>query len=340
VDARDTRARANIAHAYMEVLSFICCRELLGQVKIDPPSAPNRADRYAILLQETYASAYKQKKDLIQSRIAMEWPSFKQPKRPAPNNSSKISSMLAEALKELNLHETRQYEKLIASASRKESRNVELEYLIKERIKTVDLAATLESQRISEEQQLELRRIETLKIQQSVIKKMISGWKQELASKAAEITETENQIKIAQEKEQLEVQKYNQKRVNLRSDQLIQKRLEREAKERSFLEMQQKREARLQRLRDTVSVIVERDIERATGPTFSSEMVGSGWSTIESNGMAIFSVPGYVGEFTDIRTQVSNALIASGMNGTDYSRAILAALPAPKGFRKDMQTSE
>jgi len=68
-------------------------------------------------------------------------------------------------------------------------------------------------------------------------------------------------------------------------------------------------------------------------------MVGVGWNTNLPSGPALFSVPGFIGEFTDIRTQVSHALNLAGMSGSDYGRTILAALPAPKGFRPDMQSS-
>jgi len=88
-----------------------------------------------------------------------------------------------------------------------------------------------------------------------------------------------------------------------------------------------------------MEITENRDLQRAIGPTFASELVGVGWSTKKPDGPALFAVHGFKGEFTDVRTQVSNALTAAGMQGSDYGRAILASLPAPKGFRKDMQTT-
>jgi len=38
---------------------------------------------------------------------------------------------------------------------------------------------------------------------------MVAGWKEQLAIKATEIAETERQIKAANEKEQIELQKVN-----------------------------------------------------------------------------------------------------------------------------------
>jgi hypothetical protein len=96
---------------------------------------------------------------------------------------------------------------MVASASKKESRNLEFNYLKEEKSKMKEVAATLESQRIDEEKQLEASRIEMLKAQQSVIKVMIAGWKHELEIKAAEISETEKQIQVARDKEQIEIQK-------------------------------------------------------------------------------------------------------------------------------------
>jgi len=46
--------------------------------------------------------------------------------------------------------------------------------------------------------------------------------------------------------------------VNTRSEQLAQKRVEREAKQKEFSKQQQLREDRLKRLRETVAIIVER----------------------------------------------------------------------------------
>jgi len=44
----------------------------------------------------------------------------------------------------------------------------------------------------------------------------------------------------------------------MRSEQLAQKRIEREAKQKEFSKQQQLREDRLKRLRETVAIIVER----------------------------------------------------------------------------------
>ena len=46
--------------------------------------------------------------------------------------------------------------------------------------------------------------------------------------------------------------------MNTRSEQLAQKRVEREAKQKEFSKQQQLREDRLKRLRETVAIIVER----------------------------------------------------------------------------------
>jgi len=54
----------------------------------------------------------------------------------------------------------------------------------------------------------------------------------------------------------------------MRSEQLAQKRVEREAKQKEFSKQQQLREDRLKRLRETVAIIVER-YELAIQASFS-----------------------------------------------------------------------
>jgi len=325
------------------VNSLLMSRELNVRRKEVPPTVPTQEVRYSTLLHETYASAYAKRSELMNSRIKLERPGFRLLNNAVSNTCSKSSNVLrlqlSDALAELQQYEVREHARLVAEISSKEPVNAELDYLIQER--AIEKRALRESLEQQDHQKLAQERARMIqnKAQQLQTKELLAQWRRELLERQLEEAEIEQQIQDAFAQEQAELLKFNQERSQFRSGQLQKKQQEREEKAAKYIKDQEVRERRLQALRASVAVTAVRDLQRAIGPTFASELVGVGWSTKKPDGPALFAVHGFKGEFTDVRTQVSNALTAAGMQGSDYGRAILASLPAPKGFRKDMQTT-